>query len=186
MPVGARAAWIVCSIPSPRGLGESGAMGSLTAGDVMNPEVLTVRVDLSVSKLAAFFAEKQITGAPVSDRDGKLVGVVSLMDLAENQGTRASLVMDRASPQSTVAGWEDKIEVEEARKLHVEDEDSLVSDIMTPAVYSVPEDTPVPEIARTMIAGRIHRLLVTRRGRVVGIVTTMDLLRVLCGVGNDR
>ncbi|MBZ5546075.1 MAG: CBS domain-containing protein, partial [Acidobacteriia bacterium] len=50
---------------------------------------------------------------------------------------------------------------------------------MTPTVYTVPESTPVSKLAQTMISGRIHRLLVTRRGRVVGIVTALDLLRLL-------
>lgn len=155
-------------------------MKRLTARDVMNPEVLAVRVDLTLSELAAFFAEKQITGAPVADRDGRLVGVVSLMDLAENHATRTNVVGDQARPHFWVRGWEDKMSDEETRALHLEDEDLLVGDIMTPAVYSVPEDTPVPSLARTMLAGRIHRLLVTQRGRVVGIVTTMDLLKLLC------
>ncbi len=39
--------------------------------------------------------------------------------------------------------------------------------------------SPVAELARTMVAGRIHRLIVTRRDNVVGIVTTLDLLRLL-------
>ncbi len=68
---------------------------------------------------------------------------------------------------------------EELRGLHLEDEALLVRDIMTPTVYTVPEETPVAELARTMVAGRIHRLIVTRRDNVVGIVTTLDLLRLL-------
>jgi len=51
---------------------------------------------------------------------------------------------------------------------------------MTPTVYTVPEDTPVPQIARAMVAGRIHRLFVTSRGRVVGIVTSLGLMKLLC------
>ena len=57
----------------------------------------------------------------------------------------------------------------------------LVRDIMTPTVYTIPDDAPVPVIARTMIAGRIHRLFVTRDKRVIGIVTPLDLLRLLAG-----
>lgn len=36
------------------------------------------------------------------------------------------------------------------------------------------------ELARAMITGRVHRLFVTRKGRIVGIVTSLDLLRLLC------
>jgi CBS domain-containing protein len=50
---------------------------------------------------------------------------------------------------------------------------------MTPTVYTVPEKTPVAKIAQTMVAGRIHRVFVTRRGRVVGIVTSLDLVGLL-------
>jgi CBS domain-containing protein len=50
---------------------------------------------------------------------------------------------------------------------------------MTPTVFTVPENTPVSRLAKTMISGRIHRLLVTRRGRIVGIVTALDLLKLL-------
>ena len=52
--------------------------------------------------------------------------------------------------------------------------------ILTPAVYTVPEDTPTSRIAQTMISGRIHRLLVTRNEEVVGIVTSLDMLKLLC------
>jgi len=55
-----------------------------------------------------------------------------------------------------------------------------VRDVMTPTVYTVTEDTPAVDLARTMISGRVHRLFVTRMGRIVGIVTSLDLLRLLC------
>src|SRR5262245_44883386 len=120
----------------------------LTAKDVMCPEVLALRADMTVREAAEFLTAHQFSGAPVLDEKGHLVGVVSLTDLAEN---------------------EDQVD------------DVAVREIMTPTVYTVPDDAPVPEIARTMIAGRIHRLLVTRGKHVVGIVTPLDLLRLLTG-----
>jgi CBS domain-containing protein len=54
---------------------------------------------------------------------------------------------------------------------------------MTPAVYTVEEDTPVSSLAKTMIAGRVHRLLVMRDQHIVGIVTTLDMLKLLCDEG---
>jgi CBS domain-containing protein len=154
-------------------------MKTLTARDVMNPEVLTVRVDLTVRELAAFLTEKQISGAPVVDGEGRLVGLVSLTDVAENDAERPDLVVDHSGPEEAVRGWEDRMNPEEIHPLHVESDDLLVRDIMTPTVYTVPEDTPVAKIAHAMVAGRIHRLLVTHRGHVVGIVTSLDLVRLL-------
>lgn len=147
---------------------------------VMNPHVIAVRVDLPVRELAAFLSENQITGAPVLDRDGHLVGVVSLADIAESDGEQGALVGESADPRRVVRGWEDKANPDEIRQLHVENEGPLVRDIMTPTVYTIPEDTPVSRVARTMIAGRIHRLFVTQGKRVVGIVTSLDLLKLLC------
>jgi CBS domain-containing protein len=152
-------------------------MEKLTAKDVMNRQVLTVRVDLTVRELAAFLIENQISGAPVIDRDGRLVGVVSVTDVAENGAERPDLVDDHSS--RPVRGWEERLNPEDVRPLHIESDDLLVRDIMTPTVYTVPEDTPVSQLARTMVAGRIHRLLVTGNGRVVGIVTSLDLVRLL-------
>lgn len=156
-------------------------MHRYTAGDVMNRQVLSVRVDLSVSELAAFFVEKQITGAPVVDRDGKLVGVVSLMDIAENRAESSSLVPERDAARWHMRTHDDGTDLGELRGLHLEEVDLCVGDIMTPTVYTVPSNTPVSRVAATMLAGRIHRLLVTEGEGVVGIVTTMDLLKLLSG-----
>jgi CBS domain-containing protein len=154
-------------------------MRTLTAKDVMNTEVLTARVDLTVRELVAFLTEKQISGAPVVDHDGRLVGVVSVTDVAESDAERPDLVSDRSNPEFAVHDWEERMNVEDLRPLHIESDDLLVRDIMTPTVYTIPESTPVAEIAQTMVAGRIHRLLVTRGRRVVGIVTSLDLVKLL-------
>ncbi len=144
------------------------SMKTPTAKQVMTPKVLSVRDDLTLPELAAFLAENQITGAPVLDRKGHFVGVVSTTDLAEaEQGAGA---------------WasEDRVASDERRGLHVETTGRQVRDIMTPTLYTVDERTPAAELARTMITGRVHRLLVTRKGRIVGSVTSLDLLKLLC------
>ena len=162
-------------------------MKTLTAKDVMNPDVLTVRVDLTVRELAAFLTENQISGAPVVDGEGRLIGVVSVTDVAESDAERPDLVGDRSNPAEALRGWENRMDADDIRPLHIESDDLLVRDIMTPTVYTVPEDTPVAKIAHVMVAGRIHRLLVTQRGRAVGIVTSLDLVRLLAedGAGRD-
>lgn len=151
----------------------------LTAKDVMNSWVLTVRDDMTLQELATFLTENEISGAPVTNSSGNLVGVVSLSDIVGSAAEGSRLLPDRSNPEFFVRGWEDKADAEELRQLHVENEGVLVREIMTPNVYSVSEGTPVAEIASTMLTGHIHRLLVTREGRVAGIVTTMDMLKLL-------
>lgn len=151
---------------------------TMTARDVMNSEVMAIRDDLTAREAAAFLIENQIAGAPVIDGAGRLVGVVSLTDLAENESERPEIVTD-AGTALDERGWSEAVDPAELRALHVESDDVLVRDIMTPAVYTVSDDTPVGTVAQTMIAGRIHRLFVTRHARVVGIVTPLDLLSLI-------
>ena len=154
-------------------------MRRLVARDLMNEEVLTVPVDWTARQLAEFLTDNEISGAPVEDGDGRLVGVVSVTDIALAAAQGAQLAPDRSNPAFYVRGWEESVDPEDMRGLHLERENFLVREIMTPAVYSVPEDTPVSEIAETMIDSHIHRVLVTRGEQVVGIVTSSDLLGLL-------
>ena len=155
-------------------------MRQMVARDVMNSEIVTARDDMNVEEVAGILADNEISGAPVEDSAGRLVGVVSVTDIARSavQGG-GQVVADRSNPDFYVRGWEEAVDAEDMRGLHVEREDLQVREIMTPAVYSVPEDTPVSEIAETMIDSHIHRVLVTRGEQVVGIVTSSDLLGLL-------
>lgn len=152
----------------------------LTAKDIMSTHVIKVRDDMTVRGLAEFFSEKMISGAPVTDSSGRLVGVVSYADIVRQMDRRDRLSKDREAPHYYLHGWEGRLNPEDFKGLHVEEEDGyLVKDIMTPVVFEVDESTPLDEVADRMIRGRIHRLLVTRRGQVVGIVTTMDMLKAI-------
>ena len=111
----------------------------------MNPEILTVPEEMSIEEVAAFLTEHEITGAPVENSDGDLVGVISVVDIAA----------------SSFAGSQ------------------TVADLMTPDIQSVPEEAIVPEIASLMLEDHLHRVLVVRDGKPVGIVSTSDLLGLL-------
>ncbi len=159
-------------------------MRPITASDLMNPEVLTVPEDLSVHELAAFLVDNEITGAPVTDRDGRLVGVVSVVDIAEiAAGDEESSLAEGLD--YFVRGWEEGLSEDEREELGLfeEDEELLVGEIMNPEVYAVPEDASVSEIAMSMLSNHIHRLLVLDEGKAVGIITTSDLLGLLVDEG---
>jgi CBS domain-containing protein len=149
-------------------------MRTWTLADVMNREVLTVRESKTVEELAAFLSEKEISGVPVVDRRGKLVGVVSVTDIVEQRS-----LDEGAAARAADEAWEEDRRIQVPGPLRKKGGAVLVRDIMTPTVYTIPGETTVAEAARTMIAGRIHRLFVTSGGHVAGIVTTLDLLRLL-------
>ncbi len=154
-------------------------MKRLTARDIMNADVITVREDMPIRDLANLLTDKMITGAPVVNKKGQLVGVVSASDIVRNEAHRAAIVQDNVSSYY-LHGWEDQLSIDEIDMFHVEaGEDLTVRDIMTPIIFKVSEDTPISEMADAMIGGRIHRLIVTRDDKVVGIVTTLDMLKAI-------
>jgi len=141
-------------------------MRTITAEDLMNPEILTVREDMTVRELASFLMDNEITGAPVEDRDGQLVGVVSVVDIARAvSGQGAGEARSLADADREV--------------LPGEEGELLVRDVMTPEVFAISEDASVSEIATTLVDNHLHRLLVTRDGQPAGIVSTSDLLGLL-------
>lgn len=156
---------------------------AITASDLMNPEVLTVSDEMTVQELATFLQDNEISGAPVENRNGRLVGVVSVVDVARAASFEGYLRLAAPDyfgrPAKAHASEE---ELEEAADVgEMEGLTLRVADIMTPALYSVEEDTPVTNIASTMLHSHLHRVLVLRGEKLVGIVTSSDLLGLLVG-----
>lgn len=149
-------------------------MSERTARDIMTPDVIRVHDDWTLSELAATFTEHMITGAPVIDHARRLVGVVSTTDLARHRTIRA--VRDMVPHDFYVRGWERLSD--DAHGFFVEEDSEVkVRDIMTPMIFSISANASLAEMADTMIRGRVHRLIVTEGHEVVGIVTTLDMLK---------
>lgn len=149
-----------------------------TARDVMNSEILTVTEDMTVHELATFLTDNEISGAPVEDLEGRLIGVVSTTDVARSAFESGSA--DDHDEHPFYHSWATaSLDVDDMSDLHVEEEGMLVRDIMTPTVFAVEADAPVSHVARSMLDGHLHRLLVIEESKVVGIVSTSDLLRLL-------
>jgi CBS domain-containing protein len=151
-------------------------LDQLTARDVMTRKVITIQEDAPLSELVSLLSAYMITGVPVVNASGSLVGVVSATDVARNSAQRSSIVRRDVPPDFYVGGGE--LYGDDIRPyLVVEENDLLVRDIMTPVIFSVSENASFAEMADTMIGGRVHRLIVSDGKGVVGIVTTLDLLK---------
>jgi predicted transcriptional regulator len=155
---------------------------SITARDLMNPKILTVGDSMGVRELARFLIDKQISGAPVVDEDGNLIGVVSLTDIATVASDEVGIASDRRNPDFYLRDLEEAYSEEEVQSFHIEEDDLSVRDIMTPTIYSVEEDAEVSAIASMMLDGHLHRIIVTRDGVAAGIISTSDLLGLLIDV----
>ncbi len=173
----------------------------LNVCDIMNSAVVTVGPDATVRQLARILSVGEISGAPVVDEEGALVGVVSATDLvrlaADDAGvhvTASALPAGRADlpdptfdeeadadPYGFFLPEDSPFGGEEILGLFTESEldEVTVEDIMTRVAFSVRPDDTVQELADFLVRGGIHRAVVTQDDRLLGIVTSGDVLKAV-------
>jgi CBS-domain-containing membrane protein len=146
----------------------------LTARDIMTPEVIAIGLEARIEDLAKLLAERRISGVPVLNQEGTLVGVVTQSDLVQRSRDLelppALNILDIHLFLETPSRFQKRLE-----KLLGD----RVKDVMTPDPITVSPDTPVNDIARLMTAKGVHTLPVLEAGKVVGIVGKLDLIRGL-------
>lgn len=158
---------------------EEPALNTRTAGEVMNPVVLSANAEWPVEQLAEFLVENSISGAPVVTDEGELLGVVSLTDIVR-QDTFKSRETQMYAHDCYIYDLAYNFAEEEISIFRVkESSETLVRDIMTTVVFSVDEDCSLRTVADMMVRGRIHRVFVTREGQLSGIITSLDILKLL-------
>jgi CBS domain-containing protein len=134
--------------------------------EIMSSDVVTVSEDTPLKEVAEVLAERRISGLPVVDEDGYVVGVVSEADI---------LFKERGpSSRTGVFGWLlDRYGFEGQLKLEARTAGEAMS---APALVIEPQRR-VAEAAHLMLDRRVNRLPVIDQGRLVGIVTRADLVR---------
>jgi CBS domain-containing protein len=125
--------------------------GGGTAGDYMSVDLITFTPDMDIHRAIKLLLDKRISGAPVLDDGGAVVGILSKKDCLK-VAFGASYHME----------WGGK-----------------VAEFMSPDVQSVAADTDIIEVAELFLASRFRRFPVMRDGALVGVITRHDVLRAL-------
>jgi len=174
--------------------------------DIMTADVVTVSPDHSIREAMELFTARHVSGAPVADGDA-VVGVVSATDLLAFVASLPDVTVGEAGDDAAwregppTAGWEDEAEpsaryfsvlwegvnlgealaeVETPRRSALDER--TVAEVMTRhPVHRMSPDTPVEAAAAYMRKADIHRLLVMDGERLVGIVSTMDIVKAVAG-----
>ena len=149
----------------------------MKAADVMTRHVISIAPDASILDCVRLMLEYRISGLPVIDANGSLVGLVTEGDFLR----RAEAGTERKRPRwlEFIAGpgrLADEYVRSHGRK---------VAEVMTPDPITIAEDTPLEQVVRLMEERGIKRLPVARGTTVVGIVSRANLLHALASIGRE-
>ncbi len=128
----------------------------MTVSELMQDNVRTVGSEASLAEAIVSLADGHISGMPVVDGAGQVVGVLSTTDVLAAEAEARDPV---------------------ARRLLFEN--TAVREIMTPRPFTIGPREDVREAARQMLYADVHRLFVAEGDQVVGIITTTDIVRAV-------
>jgi len=145
--------------------------------DVMTSPVLSIEPEAPILQAVDIMLRRHISGLPVIDKEGRLVGIVTEGDFLR----RAETGTQRRRPR-----WLEYLVgrgrlADEYTRSH----GNKVSEIMTTDPLTVTEDTPLDEVVKVMEKRRIKRLPVVRGEEVVGIVSRANLVHALAGMARE-
>lgn len=146
----------------------------LTARDIMTKEVVTVTPQTGVRELAALLLDRKISGAPVVDEAGKVLGVVTESDLV--------FLNKKVHLPTAMAILDAFVFLESPGKMEQELKKmagSKVGDICSLRLISVTPDTELEELATLMAEQKVHTLPVMEGEHLVGVIGKADIIRTI-------
>lgn len=152
-----------------------GPAESTAVAELMTRDVVTVEPELAVEALTAIFLERGISGAPVVDPGGRPIGIVSKTDVIRDRFFSGESV-DFTPVDLRRGGVRAPLDP----GLHVQESGPVVREVMTPLAFAMPEDASIARASALMALEGVHRVVVVdHRGKVSGILSSLDVLRWL-------
>ena len=143
----------------------------MKASDVMVANVIAISVDASIGEAASILLSNHISGAPVVDEKGELVGIVSEGDLMR----RPEIGTSRRH-----SWWLELISSDQSQAFeYVKSHSRKVSDVMTRDVITAKPDTTLGDVAAMLERNRVKRVPILEGTKIVGIVSRANILQAL-------
>ncbi len=143
--------------------------------DVMTSEVIKVYQDATLQELVEIFIGNKLSGLPVIDKDNKLVGIVSKTDLVTHGLEKElSSLLKEQTPRSNYVELPDFENLLGSESIH-----ATVADLMTTDVITADPEMDVMDVIKVMLDKEIHRIVVVKNGKIEGILTTVDLVKLV-------
>lgn len=149
----------------------------MRAHQIMTRTVITVAPETKIVEAADIMLQKHLSGLPVVDASGKLVGIISEGDLIRRpeigtQKKRGRWLGFLVGPGKLASDF-------------VHEQGRKVAEVMTKSPVTITEDTSLAEIAELMEKNNIKRLPVMRGDALVGIVTRANLLQAVASLARE-
>jgi CBS domain-containing protein len=142
--------------------------GKTAVGKIMSRDVVTVTSGTSVEMVVELMLQRGLSRVPIVDEKYRPLGIVSKTDVIEDAHDRGD---DGELPPKAQRGFQ------------VHPEGTVVDEVMSRLVMTVPETATVSNVAELMVSRHVHGLpVVARDGELVGFVSTMDVLAWLAGL----
>jgi CBS domain-containing protein len=146
----------------------------MNAASIMTQRVVTVGPDETVAEVARTLAQGGISAAPVCDKDGKLLGMISEGDLVRPFAQDSKL--DRSWWLGMLAKGAGIVP---ALLEYIRSDRHRASDLMTHPVITAGEATALSDLAKLLQRHRIKRVPIVRNGKLIGVVSRADLISAL-------
>jgi CBS domain-containing protein len=149
----------------------------MRAHQIMTRSVITVEPETTILEAANIMLQRHVSGLPVVDGAGKLVGIVSEGDFLRRSEIGTQRKRGRWLKFILGAG--------QAATDFVHEHGRTVSEVMTPEPLTITEDTALEEIVKLMENNHVKRLPVMRGGKLVGIVSRANLLQAVASLARE-
>ncbi len=134
--------------------------------DIMTTDVITISPETSLKEVGEILKRNRVSGLPVVDKDGAVVGVITLTDMLR--------ILDQIYHWKEIERRVPEIKLSDM--FEKEKAEAKVRSIMTKEVLVLDESAPVEEIMRLMFDRKVHTIPVTRNGKLIGVVGKRDLI----------
>ncbi len=134
--------------------------------DIMTKNVITVSPDASLKEVGTILKEKRISGIPVVDQKGCIVGIVTLTDMLK--------ILDHIYQWKELERKEPTLKLSEV--FTQEKLNAKARDVMTKDVVTLEENSSIDDVMRVMFDKKIHTIPITSDGKLVGVIGKRDLV----------
>lgn len=144
---------------------KSSRLGVILAEDIMTEDVSVIEESQSMGQVAHLMLRHRVSGYPVVNKSGGLVGIITLSDLF--------IFLDKLAKKHNLSGSSDHRKFFESISTS---KDYPIKDIMSHTVLTISSKTSVEEIIEKVVENKVHTFPVVEDGKIVGIIGRHDVL----------